>query len=74
MSINKNNEKCEICSKNDITCLLVRGIGKFPKYIEKLICNKCNKWINSFSSYGLDELDIVDTYELQNIHVNEAND
>ena len=73
MSINKNNEKCEICSKNDITHLLVKGIGQFPNYIKKLICNKCDEWIDSLSSYELDELDIVDTYELQKIHVNEAN-
>ena len=32
------------------------------------------KWIDSLSPYELDELDIVDTYELQKIHVNEAND
>ena len=69
MSINKNNEKCEIGSKNDITHLLVKGIGQFPNYIKKLICNKCNEWINSLSSYELDELDIVDTYELQKIHL-----
>ena len=74
MSINKNNEKCAICSKNDITHLLMKGIGQFPDHIKKLICNKCNEWINSLSSYKLDELDIVDTYELQKIHVNEAND
>ena len=74
MSLNKKNEKCAICSKNDITHLLGKGIGQFPNYIEKLICNKCNEWIDSLSPYELDELDIVDTYELQKIHVNEAND
>ena len=56
MSINKNNEKCAICSKNDITHLLVKGIGQFPNYIEKLICNECNEWIDSLSPYELDEL------------------
>ena len=74
MSINRNNEKCATCSKNDITHLLVKGIGQFPNYIEKLICIKCNEWIESLSPYELDELDIVDTYELQKVHVNEAND
>ena len=73
MSLNKNNEKCAICSKNDIPHLLVKGIGQFPNYIEKLICNKFNKWIDSLSPCELDELDTVDTYELQKIHVNEAN-
>ena len=63
MSINKNNEKCAICSKNVITHLLVKGIGKLPNHIKKLICNKCNEWIDSLSSYKLDEPDIVDTYE-----------
>ena len=74
MSINKNNEKCAICSKNYITHLLVKGIGQFPNCIEKLICNECNEWIDSLIPYELDELDIVDTYKLQKIHVNEAND
>ena len=65
MSINKNNEKCAMCSKNDTTHLLVKGIGQFPNYIKKLICNKCNQWIDSLSPCKLDELDILDTYELQ---------
>ena len=29
MSPNKLNEKCAICSENDITHLLVKGIGQF---------------------------------------------
>ena len=74
MSINKNNEKCAICSKNDITHQLVKGIGQFPNYIKKLTCSKCNEWIDSLSPYELDQLDIVDTYELQKIRANEAND
>ena len=74
MSINKNNEKCAICSKNDITQLLVKGIGQFPNYIKKLICYKCNEWINSLSPYELDERDIVDNYKLEKININEAND
>ena len=74
MSLNEKNEKCAICSKNDITHLLVKGIGQYPNYIENLICNKYSEWIDSLSSYELDELDIVDPYELQKIHINEAND
>ena len=74
MSINKNNEKCAISSKNHTTDLLVEGIGQFPNYIKKLICNKCNEWIDSLSPYKLDKLDIVDTYKLQKIYVNESND
>ena len=56
MSINKNNEKYAICSKNILPRLLVKGTGQFPNYIEKLICNKCNEWIHSSSPYKLDEL------------------
>ena len=65
MSLNKNNEKCAICSKNDITHLLAKGIGQFPNYIEKLICNKCYKWFDSLSPYDWDERDNFHIYELQ---------
>ena len=65
MSLNKNIEKCAICSKNDITHLLVKGIGQFPNYIKNLICTKCYKWFDSLSPYEWDERDIVDIYELQ---------
>ena len=72
MILDKLNEKCAICSKNDITHLLVKGIGQFPNYIEKLICSECYEWLDSLSPYEWDERDIVDIYELQ-ITVNEAN-
>ena len=74
MSLSKNNEKCAICSKNDMTHLLVKGIGQFPNYIEKLICTECYKGFDSLSPYDWDERDIVDIYELQKINVNEASD
>ena len=74
MSLNEKNEKCAIFSKNDITHLLIKGIGQFPNYIEKLICIKCYEWFDSLSPYEWDERDIVDIYKLQKINVNEAND
>ena len=74
MSLNKNNEECAICSKNNITHLLVKGIGHFPNYIKKLICTRCCKWFNSLSPYNWDEQDIVDIYELQKINVDEVSD
>ena len=74
MNLSKKTEKCVICSKNDITHLLVKGIGQFPNHIEKLICIKCYEWLDSLSSYEWDEWDIIDIIELQKINVNEAND
>ena len=72
MSFNKLNEKCAICSRNDTTHLLVKGIGQFPNCMEKLICSECYEWLDSLSPYKWDERDIVDIYELQ-ITLNKAN-
>ena len=55
MSLNKLNAKCAIYSKDDITDLLVKGIGQFPNCIEKLICTECYEWLDSLSSYERDE-------------------
>ena len=55
MSLNKLNEKCAICSKNDITHLLVKGIGQFPNCIKELICTQCYEWLDSLSPYEWDE-------------------
>ena len=65
MGLNKKNEKCAICSKNDMTHLLVKGIDQFPNYIKKLICTKCNEWFDCLSPYEWDERYIVYIYELR---------
>ena len=33
--------------------LLIKGIGQFPNYIKKLICNKCNEWIDSLTLFDM---------------------
>ena len=41
---------------------LVTGLGCYPNYFERLLCNMCSDSIQKLSDYEWDELGIVDIY------------
>ena len=55
---------CTFLCSNPVTHILITGLGCYPNYVEKPICNVCSTYIQELSDYEWDERGLVGVYEL----------
>ena len=68
-SINDETDKrynqiiCKCCVSPS-THLLFTGLGRFPNYVETMLCDKCADYIDNLNCNQLDIMGFVDLYKL----------
>ena len=56
--------KSIICKYCDLPATHLLITGKFPNYVETMICYKCSDYIDNLNCYQLDIMGFVDLYKL----------